>query len=265
MTNVRPTRRPLVSRKLLDPVSLISTFGCLVVLAPFFVPATASVAAAPADSCTTLLAKTQAFSDAGQQNDGEAVAKMLTDEVLFFNEGGEQATKQEMASARRGPPAADIKVTMAVTDWRCRVYGDTAVASFIDVRSEVNHGEASTIRYRSVETWHREGVDWRIVGSETIALVDDPPAVMLPTRLLDEYVGTYVDREGRSFAFTRTDSGIAASLDGGPAKVQSAEVTDVLFTPGRYRQRKVFERDVAGKVIAFNLRQEGYDRHFRRV
>ncbi len=217
------------------------------------------------DVSTLLLQKTQAFSEAGQRGDGAAMGAMLDEHVVFFNEGGDVATKADMTASTPGAQQTDVTTKMTVLDWRCAVHGDVAVASFIDDQEQDFHGQPFHARYRSVETWLKEGADWRMIASETIALQDDPATVALPTAVLDEYVGAYEAAPGVRFAFSRKGADLLASTGGSPLTIQKAEVKDVFFTPGRPRFAKVFERDANGKVVGFFLRREGHDIHFRRL
>ena len=223
-----------------------------------------SPAFAAEDVSALLKKQTEALSDAGQKGDGATMAKMLDDDVVFFNEGGDQATKKDMA-APGVPPTKGVSVKMTVQDWHCVVHGNVAVASFIDDQQMDFHGQPFHAKYRSVETWMKEGNDWRMIGSETIALQDDPAAVALPPKALDDYVGTYASSPDTKFVFTRKGGDLMASLDGGPATLQKAELRDVFFTPGRSRFRKIFLRDANGRVTAFVNRREGHDILFKRV
>jgi ketosteroid isomerase-like protein len=218
-----------------------------------------------AEDVSALLKKhTQEFSDAGQRGDGPAMAKMLDDDVVFFNEGGDQAMKKDMATPG-SPPPKGITVKMTVEDWHCVVHGNVAVASFIDDQAMDFHGQPFHARFRSVETWLKEGSDWRMIGSQTIALQDDPAAVTLSSKLLDDYVGTYAAAPDATLVFTRKGNDLMVSLNGGPATLQKAELRDVLFTPGRPRLRKIFQRDAAGRVTGFISRREGHDILYKRL
>lgn len=214
------------------------------------------------DVSALLKEKTQEFSDAGQSGSGERVRDMVDDDVVFFNEGGDPATKADLTS---NGPASGSGVKMTVSDWRCVLHGDVAVTSFVDQQDGEAHGQPIHARYRSVETWLKTEGRWRMIGSETIALQDDPTAITLPVRLLDQYVGSYIAGTDLKFTFVRTASGVTGSTNGGPATEQKAELADVLFTPGRARFRKIFQRDPAGRVVGFILRREGHDIVFRKI
>lgn len=216
-------------------------------------------------ACRVLLERTQAFSDAGQSSDGRAMRNMLDDRVVFFNEGGDESSARDMSRLRPASGVPKAQTKMNVTDWGCELHGSVAVTSFIDEQDQQVAGERFHARYRSVETWLRYAGTWKLIGSSTIALNDDPPTITLPTAVLDEYAGTYEGASGQRFTFYRQGSDLVAETNGGTPTIQKAEVQDVFFTPGRARFRKVFERDAAGRVVAFAVRREGHDTVFRRV
>jgi len=206
-----------------------------------------SVSAFAQDSCGFLHQQTQAFSDAGQRGDGAAMAKMLDPDVIFFNETGEKATRADMAGAT--PPAAGAPTRRSTTtDWDCKVHGDVAVTSFIDV---LEQGKPSELRFRSVETWRKEGADWKMIGSETLSLQQDPDPVVLDGKALDEYAGTYEAGASMKFTFARKGDELVAALNGGAGTAQKAQARDIFFTPGHGATPKVFQRGDNGKVTGF--------------
>ena len=206
-----------------------------------------SVSAFAQDSCGFLHQQTQAFSDAGQRGDGAAMAKMLDLDVIFFNETGEKATRADMAGATAPAAGAPIR-TITTTDWDCKVHGDVAVTSFIDV---LEQGKPSELRFRSVETWRKEGADWKMIGSETLSLQQDPDPVVLDGKALDEYAGTYEAGASMKFTFARKGDELVAALNGGAGTAQKAQARDIFFTPGHGATPKVFQRGDNGKVTGF--------------
>jgi ketosteroid isomerase-like protein len=206
-----------------------------------------SVPAFGQDSCGFLHIQTQAFSDAGQRGDGAAMAKMLDPDVIFFNETGEKATRADMAGAT--PPAAGTPVrAITTTDWNCKDYGDAAVTSFIDV---LEQGKPSEMKFRSVETWRKEGAAWKMIGSETLTLQQDPDPVVLDGKALDEYAGSYEGGASMKLTFTRRGGDLVASLNGGAETAQKAQARDIFFTPGHGTTPKVFQRGDDGKISGF--------------
>jgi hypothetical protein len=206
-----------------------------------------SLPAFAGDSCARLHELTQAFSDAGQRGDGVAMGKMLDPDVIFFNETGDKAGRADMAAATP-PPAGTPIHTIKTTDWNCKIYGDVAVTSFIDVVEPGNPGE---MRFRSVETWRKAGAAWTMIGSETLTLQQDPEVVVLDAEALDEYAGSYEAAGTLKFIFARKGADLLAALNGGAETAQKAQARDIFFTPGRGATPKVFQRGSDGKITGF--------------
>jgi ketosteroid isomerase-like protein len=208
---------------------------------------TLSVPVFAQDSCGFLHKQTQAFSDAGQRGDGAAIGKMLDPDVIFFNESGEKATRVDMAGATPPPTGTPIR-TISTTDWDCKVYGDVAVTSFIDV---LEPGQPSEMKFRSVETWRKKGAAWKMIGSETLTLQQDPEPIVLAAGTLDEYAGSYEAGAGMKFTFARRGGDLVASLNGGAETAQKAQARDIFFTTGHGATPKVFQRGDDGKITRF--------------
>jgi Domain of unknown function (DUF4440) len=206
-----------------------------------------SLPAFAGDGCAHLHELTQAFSDAGQRGDGLAMLKMLDPDVIFFNETGDKASRADMAAATAPPAGTPIR-TIKTTDWNCKIYGDVAVTSFIDVVDPGNPGE---MRFRSVETWRKAGVVWTMIGSETLTLQQDPEIVVLDAKALDEYTGSYEATGTMKFIFARKGADLLASLNGGAETAQKAQARDIFFTPGHGTTPKVFQRGNDGKITGF--------------
>ena len=221
--------------------------------------------AASGDVSALLLQKTEAFSDAGPLGDGRTMAAMADDRLIFFNEIGDRSTKADLASITPSP-ANGVITKMKVSDWNCEVHGDVAVTSFIDNQERTDaKGQVMHARFRSVETWLNQSGDWRMIGSETVALVDDPAPIAIAPAALDEYAGTYQASSGQRFAFARIGQDLTASADGQEAVVQKAEARDIFFTPGGARAIKIFQRDASGRVSGFVYHRAGRDILFARL
>lgn len=206
-----------------------------------------SIPAFAEDTCAFLHKQTQAFSDAGQRGDGATMAKLLDTNVIFFNETGEKATRADMAGAT--PPAAGTPIrAITTTDWDCKAYGEVAVTSFIDV---LEPGKPTELKFRSVEAWRKDGATWKMIGSETLTLQQDPDALALDSKALDVYVGRYEGAAGMTFTFARKGGELVASVNGGAETVQKAQAHDIFFTPGHGSTPKVFQRGDDGKITGF--------------
>ena len=233
---------------------------------PFLAAALAASAAhaAPGNLHDLLLAKTQAFSDAGQKGDKATLDALLAPDVAFTNEDGSMPTKADIVGSA-GPPTPGVQTTIKTTDFKVTAHGPIAVCTFVDVLDETVRGQHLQLRYRSTEVWRKDPVGWRIIASQTLALADDPPLAKLPAAALDDYVGDYDAGSGVMVRITRTADGIASATGGGAPVALSPELKDVFFLPGQPRMRRIFERDASGRVVGYVSRTDGKDLQAHRV
>jgi hypothetical protein len=210
------------------------------------------------DLSALLKAKTQAFSEAGQRGDGKTMADLLDEHVVFVNESGDMPTKQEIVESAQ-PPALGVRRDIAVTDWSLTPHGTTAVARFVDVVTQKIGDQTIVSSYLSTEAWQKKKGRWLMISSQTLALQQDPPAIVLPVAQLDEYVGTYSMAQGLVFQITRDGDRLLGKLNDAEPAEMKVEARDVLFTPGMPRLRRVFQRDAAGHITGFASRREGRD------
>jgi ketosteroid isomerase-like protein len=102
------------------------------------------------------------------RNDVAAVNGLLASDYYTINSGGERL---EAGNTRKGPynttPNDDLWEKVELTDQRVRVYGDTAVSTFlrtIDVRNQ--DGSARKVQLVGTHVWVRSEGRWRAVLSQ---------------------------------------------------------------------------------------------------
>jgi hypothetical protein len=219
--------------------------------------------AAHADDGDLLKAKMQTLMDAVAPGDRTPWQATLDQRFVATDENGEVFSHdQEIAAIAPLPKGSSGNIK--VTDWTARFFGDTAVTTEVDDEHEDFHGQKLHALYRATATWIKKAGDWKLVGLQTMALQQDPPAAALPDAMLQSYVGRY--RAGPDYTYTITKDGgrlYGATNDGKQAEIK-AELADVLFTPGQPRTRKIFTRDAAGKITGFVSRREERDVVFKR-
>ena len=225
-----------------------------------------NVARADEDVAALIKRQSQEFSDASASGDTKVFDKYLDDDVVFMNESGEIATKRDLVGDPAAPPAkrGPMQQKLVQKDFTIKVHGNVAVTSFTDESTVQIHDQVQHARFRSIEVWMKKPRGWLMISSQTLAENSDPPAVTLPRRTMDEYIGTYKVADDLVYKITRTGDDLAGSLNGAPPSPLKAEVADVLFTPGQPRLRKIIQRDAHGKVTGFVSRREGRDLVFKR-
>jgi ketosteroid isomerase-like protein len=205
--------------------------------------------------------QSQEFSDASAAGDGKALGALVDDRVIFMNETGAFATKQDLAEST--PPPAGVVNKLEQSDVRIEMHGDTAVTSFTDNLTQHANGAVRTASFLSTEVWQKENGRWLLISSQTMTKPKEPTAIVLKPAELDEYAGTY-SANGTSVKIDRKDSALTSSTNGAEATKLEMEARDVAFTPGQPRQRRVFIRD-GGKVTGFLSIRESGDVLFKRL
>jgi len=208
------------------------------------------------DTTAALLRKqAQAFCDADQRRDLVAMTSYLGDEVLFINEDGVVSERRDSLSGAPAAAPKGISSTVTLTDWILHYSGDVAVASFVD--DQVVHYDTQDLnrKFLTVETWIKSAKGWQLIASQTIPLHQDPSPLILPSDVLDEYVGSYSGGPGLAVTISRDGNKLSASTNGGKAVVYDAEARDIFFTPGMPpgspRPRITFQRDKNGHIAGY--------------
>ncbi|EJL30324.1 ketosteroid isomerase-like enzyme [Caulobacter sp. AP07] len=224
---------------------------------------------APADATLSDLLKkqTQAFSEAGQAGDAATLDKYLDPDVVFMNETGEIVTKKDLVGGAAPPAQGSGERKIEVTEWTLTRQGDgqTATATFVDVLTQTFHGQTLVYKFRSTEVWAKRSDGWKMIASQTMNVLKDPPAATLSAADLDAYAGVYQLDPDYRVTLARVADGLTASANGGPATAIKAELRDVLFIPGHPNIRRIMQRDASGKVIGYVSRRDGTDTVLKKI
>src|SRR5471030_3197003 len=81
---------------------------------------------------------------------------------------------------------------LKIAEFRMALAGDVAVVTHEDAEDLDYFGQMLLSRFRMTDTWHRTPQGWRLLGSQVLAVHQDPPAVALDVATLCGYAGRYV-------------------------------------------------------------------------
>jgi hypothetical protein len=227
-----------------------------------------AVGAVPAratqDASALIKRQSQEFSDASASGDAAVLSRLLDKDVVFINESGEVGSRADVVGSA-GPPPPGVSNTLVQTEFVCRLHGPVAVTRFTDRSTVRFHGQTLHASYLSTEVWLDERGTWRMISSQTLALAVDPPAIALPSSVLDEYAGSYTAGPGYILKVVHAGKVLTGSVNGGKPFVLQAELKDLLFVSGQPRIRRVVRRDASGHVVAILSRREGHDIVLKRM
>ena len=218
----------------------------------------ASPAFAAEDVSALLKRQTQEMFDAVSNGDAKVWEKYLDADAVVLDEAGGVTNKKETV-AQVVPLPKGISGTIVVSDWHVHLHADVAVATFVADEHEDYHGQKLHSLYLSSTTWRKETGGWKVIGQQTLALRQDPPAVQIGETALQDYVGRYQAAPDLIYEITRQGTALSGGVVGGKPGPLKMELRDVMFTPGQPRTRKIFVRDASGAITGYLSRREERD------
>jgi hypothetical protein len=210
-----------------------------------------------------LRADDQALLDAIAPGDKAVWERLLARDAIYVDENGAVMNRAQFLSALKPLPAGSSG-HISIIDYQATVHDQVALVVHKDDERENYHGIPLRADYLMTETWVKEGADWRLALVHVYVVAKDPPAIKTPAKRLAEYEGSYRAAPDLAYVIRRDGDHLVGDRQGLPSVTFSQESTDVFFVPAHPRDRKIFRRDAANKVVDFVDRREGEDLVFVR-
>lgn len=207
--------------------------------------------------------KDQALLDAIAPGDRKLWDETLAAEAVYVDENGVVMDRAEFLKQLEPLPAG-ASGSLQIASYSAHIVGDLATVIHTDNEQENYHGQMLSARYLMTETWRRESGEWKLVMVHAYAILKDPPAISLPSKDLQEYVGTYSGGSDLVYTIQWDGKQLTGNRPGRAATPLLVETRDVFFVAGQPRTRKIFQRDANGKISGFVDRREGEDLVWRR-
>jgi hypothetical protein len=201
---------------------------------------------------------TQALLDAVAPGDA-AVWERLLDARMIQTDENDVVRNKAQILAEFKPLPAGLAGHLTIADFRVVQRGDVAVVSHEDDEYLDYYGQVIRSRFRMTDTWIHLPEGWRQLGSQVLAVLQDPPAQSLPASLLRQYTGTYRLTPEIAGSFIRQGDELVFRREGRPDRHFRAELPDVFFEPGAPRTRRIFSRNGSGQITGFRDRREARD------
>src|SRR5271169_5911372 len=209
---------------------------------------------APDDADGAVIAElrenTQALLNAIAPGDVSVWQRLLDDRVLQTDENNVVRRKDQILAELKPLPPGLIG-HLSIADFVVVRSGEVAVVSHEDDEYLDYHGQVIRSRFRMTDTWVHRAEGWRELGSQVLAVLQDPPALPLPERQLRQYTGSYQLTPQIRGTFLRQGTELIFRRPGRPDRHFLAEVADVFFELGEPRTRRIFKRNVSGHVSGF--------------
>jgi hypothetical protein len=194
-----------------------------------------------------------------------AVWKKYTHEQLVYStEANEVLTKAQLIEQLKPLPKGLVG-DLEVGEFKVALHGNVAVATYVADEKLDYFGQMIESQFRTTDTWLKTEEGWRLIATQVLAILADPPSIALSRETLCGYNGTYRLTKDIATTLTCTDDGLRSERTDRKPVVQKAEVRDVFFTPGQPRTRRVFLRNERGEITGFADRREGHDIVWKKV
>ena len=213
---------------------------------------------APVELSRTLRARDQRLLDAIAPGDRKVWEEALTQDAVYVDENGEVMTRADFLNSLQ-PLPAKVSGSLKIVSYQLRLNGDTALVIHKDDEHENYHGHPLEANYLMTETWVRRNDDWKLAMVHAYVVATDPPAIAVSPAKLDEYAGRYSAGPDLDWTIRRAGDHLMAGREGARPQPLLVESADVMFVRGQPRERRIFQRDAAGRVRGFIERREGED------
>lgn len=237
---------------------VVFSVAASIVLVGLAIPSGAAEPEAAAAVDVELRQLTQQLLDAIAPGEARVWQLLLDDRFVRMDENGALLGKPEVLKELTPLPAGLVG-RIEIDKFQATIHGNTAVTAYEMQEYLDYHGQPLRSRFRSLDTWLRTRVGWRLVGQHTAAVLKDPPIVRLPSEDLCAYEGVYSLIPAIQTTVRCEADGLSSARPDRPAVKYVAELRDVFFVAGQPRTRRIFTRDSAGRVDGFVDRREGED------
>lgn len=221
-------------------------------------PVATFAAGAPADVEAELRRLTQENLDAIAPGHVEVWRKNLHDQITHVDENNIVRNKTELL-AELQPLPKGLVGKLEIAKFQATLEGNVAVATHEDLEHLEYHGQLLVSRWRSTDTWLKTADGWKLIAEQTLAVLEDPPAITLPAEQACSYAGVYRLTSEITETLRCANGRLFGIRTGRPEVAYEAEIADVFFAKGKPRTRRIFTRDEHGAITGFVDRREGID------
>jgi ketosteroid isomerase-like protein len=212
-----------------------------------------------ADDQAVVTAQMQQLADAIASGDVAVWDRYLDADVIYAEEDdsykGKTGILKEIVPLPKGLSGA-IRIELL----SFHQDGDVAVGLFRQNETEHYYGQTIYAKYLTNTTWKKRPDGWKLIAAQVLAERIDPPAIALSANQLGQYVGSYrLKNSEPTYTLALVHGQLVGTRSGHKPATWNAEASDVFFIAGDPRIRKIFQRDVAGKVTGFVERRESWD------
>jgi hypothetical protein len=213
---------------------------------------------------TILRKNTQDLLDAIAPGNVAVWDRLLDPGVIQVDENDVVRDKKEIL-ANLQPIGPGLTGHLKLNKFRMALHGNVAFVTHEDDEYLDYHGQILLSQFRMTDTWLNETGGWRLIGTQVLAALKDPPSIRLDHAILCGYNGRYAMTTDIVATIECKGDSLVVKRDGHPDRIFLAEARDVFFEPGQPRTRRIFQYDAAGHISGFADRREARDITWKRT
>ena len=103
------------------------------------------------------------WDEAGVKKDVAVYDRLLADDFMLTGPNGNLVTKAQFTAELKS--GEDIVFSSTLSDMKVRVYGDTAVVTYVEKAKETFKGQDVSGTSRWTDTWVKHGGSWQCVAA----------------------------------------------------------------------------------------------------
>lgn len=202
-----------------------------------------------------ILRETQELFDAVAPGNKGPWEKVISDDVMYFDEQGHNMDKNALL-ATIAPLPPGVSGSIRVVRSKFNLQGKILIHSYDVEESENVHGQELHARYHATDTWMNRSRRWQIVAGQVLRYYEDPAEGVADVKRFSDYAGTYklgtqqevVSFDGAKLYLTR---------DTRPRTELVPEACDIFFRKGV--EGRILFRYSSGRVTALIDRRNNED------
>jgi hypothetical protein len=205
----------------------------------------------------SLVKNEQSLLDAIAIGDKNVWAKYLHDSCLITLETSGIISKQKFIDSLKPLPKGYVG-HINVINPRYKIYGNTAVLSFVDDEYLELYNQKIHTQYLQTDTWIKEKGEWKLIAMQLFEIPKNPKPIQCDSTILKQYTGSYYLSNERTCTVKLENGRLMVKKGESNPQELFAQTEQVFFRNGDGRVDIIFLKNDYG---SFNMieRREGED------
>jgi hypothetical protein len=204
-------------------------------------------AAASAETVAWFQKTEQGLMDSVAVGDKGPFDRVLDEGAVITSEEGEVTDRKQLLDSLRGLPPG-LKGSIAVRELTVQEFPAFAVVRYLADEKETVFGQELATKYRTTDTFRRDGSAWKLIASHTSVVTADPPAQKVDSSGFARLAGAYkLPPDGWTFTVELRNGELWGGRDPQRMRRMIPLTSDAFVQQGGLGEW-IFARDAQGQV-----------------